>query len=54
MLNTAATSKDFLVLSSTVKPLYFARDLISLISLGMEIREIKYPQNFKSYIDSNS
>ena len=36
---------------STVKPLNFARDLISLISRVMKIREIKYPQMFKSYID---
>ena len=35
----------------TVKPLNFARDLISLISRVMKIHEIKYPQMFKSYID---
>ena len=37
-----------------LKPLNFARDLISLISLVMKIREIKYLQNFKFYINSNS
>ena len=38
----------------TVKPLNFARDLISLILQVMKIREIKYPRMFKFYIDSNS
>ena len=38
----------------TVKPLNFARDLISLILQVMKIREIKYPRKFKFYIDSNS
>ena len=39
---------------STVKPLNFARDLISLILQVIKIREIKYPRKFKFYIDSNS
>ena len=39
---------------NTVKPLNFARDLISLILQVMKIREIKYPRKFKFYIDSNS
>ena len=39
---------------ATVKPLNFARDLISLILQVMKIREIKYPRKFKFYIDSNS
>ena len=38
----------------TVKPLNFARDLISLILQVIKIREIKYPRKFKFYIDSNS
>ena len=38
----------------TVKPLNFARDLISLILQVMKIREIRYPRKFKLYIDSNS
>ena len=36
---------------NTVKPLNFARDLISLILQVMKIREIKYPRKFKFYID---
>ena len=36
---------------STIKPLNFARELISLV---MKIREIKHQQKFKVYIDSNS
>ena len=39
---------------TTVKPLNFAKDLISLILQVMKIREIKYPQKFKFYIDGNS
>ena len=39
---------------STVKPLHFARDLISLILQVMKIHKIKYLWKFKFYIDSNS
>ena len=54
LFNTKINFLQLPTSKTTVKPLYFARDLISLISLVMEIREIKYPQNFKFYIDSNS
>ena len=37
----------------TVKPLNFVRDVISLILWVMKIREIKYLQKFKYYIDIN-
>ena len=38
----------------TVKSLNFARNLILLILQVMKIHEIKYPQKFKFYIDSDS
>ena len=40
--------------TSTVKPLNFTRDLISLILQVMKIREVKYSQQLKFYIDSDS
>ena len=63
--NSAFTTAEFFYLKSvqarfqvgsegTVKPLNFARDLISLILQVRKIREIKYPRMFKFYIDSNS
>ena len=38
----------------TVQLLNFVRDLISLISLVMKIRKIKYSHKLIFYIDSNS
>ena len=45
---------EVLCQDSTVTPLNFARDLISLILQVMKIGKIKYPQKLIFYIDSNN